>query len=447
MKSIKLVCTIGPACTEKIPKMVDLGMNVARFNLSHNTFDWHEKYIKKIKKYNQVATLLDTRGAEVRTQELDPLEIKKHEIITLSTKNSNLKNKIIKQTHPSLPKYVKKGTIILIDDGNIELEVISKTKTEIKCKAKNNAILKSRKSISIPNTDLNLPSITKYDIESIKFANKLNLDFIALSMIQHSNDIKKVKKLTQIPLIAKIEHPKALDDIDNIIDNADAIMIARGDLGLNIPPEQVPIIQKELIVKCAEKNKPVIVATQMLESMTTHPYPTRAETSDVANAILDGADAVMLSGETASGDYPLHSIKMMNKIIENTEPYVPDIKIPSDTIPEVIAESAKHAVITLDIKAIICTTHSGFTASLISKFNPKIPILTLTKNHATMKKLALVKGVYQFPITYSEKQIIKWAKDNKLLKKEDLIAVLCKESVSKHKKTVNTLKIKHVDLF
>lgn len=444
MKFTKIIATVGPVSNSPsvIKKLSDV--DVFRLNFSHGTYDWHSDAIKNIRKVSDAAILLDTKGPEVRTEPVDsPVKIKKGDIITLSPMHHDPSKLTIRQSYKKLSKYVKKGDMILIDDGNIELKVISSGK-DIRAVSKSDTELGSRKSLVVPGADVKMSDLTRKDVKDINFGIKHDVDIIALSLVKSAKTVEKVKKLVEgknISVIAKIEHPEGAKNIDEIIEVADGIMVARGDLGLYLPPEEVPLVQKKIVEKCNKAGKPVIIATQMLESMTKNPRPTRAEASDVANAILDGADCVMLSGETASGRFPYHAVEIMSKIIRRTDPYVKQkVRFSrSKSIPLAIAQSVCELAESLNVRAIVTPTTHGFTPTMISKFNPNIPILALVQNKKLAKRLSIVRGVTSY--NHTVKSVLKQQVSTRKLHKDDLIILSYKNQV-RNLTTTNCLEVR-----
>ncbi|MCK4808545.1 MAG: pyruvate kinase, partial [Candidatus Aenigmarchaeota archaeon] len=330
MRKTKIICTIGPASEDDktLKRLADAGMNVARLNFSHGDYAEHKPKIDKIKKLNEtldfpVSILLDMQGPEIRTGMLDEkLQLKEGDTLTLSTEKTN--KDAIYVNYKYLPGDVAEGSEIMIDDGLISLEVIRKNDTDVICRILNDAILGSKKTVNLPGADVKLPSFTEKDWDDVRFAIDNEVDLIAVSFVRSSDDIVRLREFldkgnSKIKIISKIEHPKAIDNFDGILEVSDGIMIARGDLGVEIPFEKVPIFQYDMVKKCNLAKKPVIIATHMLNSMIENPRPTRAEVTDVANAILIGSDAVMLSGETATGRYPVRSLKAMDKVAREIE--------------------------------------------------------------------------------------------------------------------------------
>ncbi|MGV8171266.1 MAG: pyruvate kinase, partial [Candidatus Woesearchaeota archaeon] len=341
-RKTKIICTIGPSSNTKdmIEKLFEKGMNIARLNFSHGTHEDHLKVIKIIQEINEkkeipIGIMLDTKGPEIRIGKFrEPTVLKDNDKITVTTREIEWCNeKIMNVTYQKLPEILQKGSLIYIADGTIELKVEAIEGTEIECTITIGGEISTRKNVNIPGAIVDLPAVSEQDIEDIEFGIKHGIDFIAQSFVKNTKDIQEVRKILadhgaeNIHIIAKIESFQALESLDKIIDVSDGIMIARGDLGVQIPIENIPSIQKNIIHKCNLVGKPVITATQMLESMTKNPRPTRAEATDVANAILDGSDAVMLSGETASGKHPLRAVDIMDKISRKTEKTLKSVKI------------------------------------------------------------------------------------------------------------------------
>lgn len=418
MKKTKIVCTIGPASeSEEVLKQLMLnGLNVARLNFSHGTHEEHKKRIDTIKKLREeldlpIAIMLDTKGPEIRIKTFKSGEVtlQTGDIFTLTTRDVEGDETIVSVSYEGLPKDVSKGTRILIDDGLVELEVIEIVNgTDIRCTVLNGGTIKDRKGVNVPNVPINLPAVTEKDIEDIKFGIENDVDFIAASFIRKAEDVLQIRKILEenggedIEIISKIENQQGVDNIDEIIEASDGIMVARGDLGVEIEAEKIPILQKQIIKKCNLAGKPVITATQMLDSMMRNPRPTRAEVTDVANAILDGTDAVMLSGETASGKYPVESVKTMYNIALNTESssqYLETLQSKrtlDNHISTTNAISRATCTTAEDLKAsaIITATSSGYTSKAVSKFRPQSPIIAATTSEKVMRKLALIWGVY-----------------------------------------------------
>ena len=418
----KIVATLGPASNtkSKIHSLVNAGVNVFRLNFSHGSQEENLRRMEIIRSINQelqapVAILADLQGPKIRigTIENGSIRLKVGQKITITTKNIIGNSEIISTSYQALPRDVNKGDIILIDDGNIGIKVIGKERKEIYGQVLYGGVLKSKKGINLPDTKVSLPSLTEKDKNDLEFCIEHDVDWVALSFVRKTEDILALRRIIEsseksIRIVAKIEKPEAVDNIDGIINASDALMVARGDLGVEIPMEQVPVIQKKLVRKCNEAGKPVIVATQMLESMAFNPKPTRAESSDVANAIMDGADAVMLSVETAAGEYPSLAVRSMSRIIESVEKGVEFIfnkNFEGDEFSEgylfdrVLASACKLANET-NANVITGITGSGYTAFNIARQRPHAQIYIFTGNKKLMTQLALVWGV---KVIYYEK--------------------------------------------
>ncbi|MDA8227958.1 MAG: pyruvate kinase [Desulfitobacterium hafniense] len=409
MRRTKIVCTIGPATEspEKVRELLASGMNVARLNFSHGTHEEHGARMRVLKEEairmgKHLGILLDTKGPEIRTGLVPDsgIELKNGSIMILDTIGDLGTTERVGITYSNLWKEVKAGNHILLDDGLIDLEVMSTEPEKIITKVINGGLLKSRKGVNVPGAPIELPAVTQKDIDDIKFGLNQGIDFIAASFTRKAADILAVRRIVeesghQITIIAKIESQEGIENLDSILEVADGLMVARGDLGVEIPVEEVPVYQKEMIKKCRLLGKPVIVATQMLDSMIRQPRPTRAEASDVANAILDGTDAIMLSGETAAGQFPIEAVKMMDKIARRTESTLDKKQARHPQLN--VAEAISHASVTiasdLDASAIITPTHSGITARMISKYRPKASIIAATPFASTARRLTLQWGI------------------------------------------------------
>jgi pyruvate kinase len=415
MRKTKIVCTIGPSseAPENLKKLVQAGMNVARLNFSHGDFEEHGRRIDNIRKVSEevgahTAILLDTKGPEIRVGKLkeESIELIQDEKIVLTTEEILGDINRISISYQNLPNDIKIGSNLLIDDGLIGLQVTNVQGTEIDCVILNGGTLKSRKSVNAPGVKISLPGITEKDRADIVFGISRNVDFIAASFVRKASDVLEIRTLleehnaTHIQIISKIENQEGVDNLNEILEVSDGLMVARGDLGVEIPAEDVPLVQKSMIAKCNIAGKPVITATQMLDSMQRNPRPTRAEASDVANAIFDGTDAIMLSGETAAGKYPVESVQTMSRIAEAAESaleYKEILKKQSraqqTTITEAISQAVANSALDLEAKAILTATESGYTARMISKYRPKAQIIAVTPIDHVMRRLALVWGV------------------------------------------------------
>ncbi|MFF2450485.1 pyruvate kinase [Neobacillus sp. NPDC058068] len=418
LRKTKIVCTIGPASesVEKLTQLINAGMNVARLNFSHGDFKEHGARIENIREASRitgktVAILLDTKGPEIRTNNMQngAIELKAGENVIVSMTEVEGTVEKFSVTYPGLIEDVHVGSKILLDDGLIGLEVIeiNKAANEIYTKILNSGTLKNKKGVNVPGVSVNLPGITEKDTQDILFGIEQGVDFIAASFVRRAKDVLEIRQLLEennavyTHIIPKIENQEGVDNIDEILEISDGLMVARGDLGVEIPAEEVPLVQKMLIKKCNALGKPVITATQMLDSMQRNPRPTRAEASDVANAIFDGTDAIMLSGETAAGLYPVEAVQTMNNIASRAEQALEHKEILSsrskDTehnLTDAIGQSVAHTALNLDVKSIITPTESGHTARMISKYRPKSAIVAVTANEPVCRRLQLVWGVY-----------------------------------------------------
>lgn len=415
MKKTKIICTMGPNTNDRdlIKQLAMYGMDIARFNFSHGDHEEQAGRFALVKSVREelnipIATLLDTKGPEIRTGDLkgdQKVVLKEGQKFTLTTRQILGDETIGRITYEGLPQDISAGNMILIDDGLIELCVDRVTDgTDIECTVVNGGEMGSRKGVNVPNVSIRLPGITDKDKDDILFGIEQGFDFIAASFVRNANCIQEIKELmwahdADIPVIAKIENAEGIKNLDEIIRVADGIMVARGDMGVEIPAEQVPHIQKEIIRKCNAAYKPVITATQMLDSMIRNPRPTRAEVTDVANAIYDGTDVVMLSGETANGKYPLEALQMMTKIAETTEQdlitaYQDTAKLHSKrSISSAVSNAAVQTAENLGAKAIVCPTISGFTARLTSKLKPNAEIIGCTPYEGVLRKMQIYWGV------------------------------------------------------
>ncbi|HIH31411.1 TPA: pyruvate kinase [Candidatus Woesearchaeota archaeon] len=452
-RKTKIICTIGPSSDteEMIAKMQERGMNIARLNFSHGTHEDHGKIMDLLHKINEnlevpIGVMLDTKGPEIRIGKFkEPTILKDDSEIILTTENIEWSdNKIISISYKNLPKIVEKGSLIYIADGTIELRVDEVKGREIRCRVSIGGEVNTRKNVNIPGAIVDLPAISDEDISDIEFGIEKKIDFIAQSFVKTAEDVLAVREILRrnnaghIHIIAKIESFQAMENLDRIVDAADGIMVARGDLGVQIPIENIPNAQKSIIKKCNIAGKPVITATQMLESMTKNPKPTRAEATDVANAILDGSDAIMLSGETASGKYPLRALDIMDKIARKTEQILKTTKIASwveedseykSTITDSLSKSVCSTAKDLEASAIITCTSTGHTARQISRHRPLIPIYAVTPNEHEFRKLVLTWGVYPVLIDYPEdtddlmEKSLDIIKSKKFVKEFDLVVI------------------------
>ena len=413
----KIICTIGPASqsVETLMKLIEAGMDVARLNFSHGTREQHQQVIDNVREASRktgeyVTILQDLSGPKIRTGKLQDkkVEIKTGSLFTFTIRDLLGDAEKVSTTYVHLPRDVKPGDTILVDDGKMKFSVMSTTETDVLCKVVNGGMLSEKKGMNLPGVSVSVPSITDKDIEDLKFGLANDIDYVALSFVRSASDlrqlrdflIKEAPKGKKIPIVAKIERGEAVESIDAIISESDVVMVARGDLGVELPPEDVPIIQKMVVRLCNEAGVPVIVATQMLESMIDSPRPTRAEANDVANAVLDGADAVMLSGETSVGNFPVEAVLTMDHIIRKAEVryqhHLDIARVPKAgdlTVFDAIGRAACVIANEIDAKAIVVITHSGFSAINTAKYRPKANILAVTDRDKILRRLNLVWGV------------------------------------------------------
>lgn len=472
MKKTKIVCTIGPSTDDDniLREMMKNGMDVARFNFSHSEHDVHKKRFEQVCRLRDelglnIATLLDTKGPEVRlkTFEKGSVVINDGDSFTLTTRDVQGDETICSITFGNLPKDISVGTSILIDDGAIELCAQSVNSTDIVCKVVRGGKISDHKGINVPDVNLSMPYISDADMKDLEFGAKMGFDYIAASFVRTGADVIYLRKFTQSlgwfnpRIIAKIENAQGVENIDEILQAADGIMVARGDMGVEIPFEKIPAIQKELIKKAYNAGKNVITATQMLESMISNARPTRAEITDVANAIYDGSSAIMLSGETAAGKYPVEAVKTMSRIAETTEgaiDYIGRFKKHADDLDPTITDAIAHASVTTahDLKAaaILTVTKSGGTARTLSKFRPNCPIIALTTDETTCHQLSLSWGIESGLMDEKDNtdQLIEHAIQVSLqkgyLKKGDLVVVTAGVPLG-ISGTTNLLKVERVD--
>lgn len=420
MKKTKIICTMGPSTDDPqvLQALIENGMDIARFNFSHGThpeqkarFDLLKSMREKLKK--PIAILLDTKGPEIRTGLLKnggKVRLEEGSQFILTSEEIQGDETRVYQTYPKLTEDVCPGNRILIDDGLIELEVKEIRGTDIVCQVLNGGELGQRKGVNIPNVSVGLPAITDKDREDIIFGIQEGIDFIAASFVRNADAIKEIKKILKehdaehISVIAKIENGEGIENIDRIINAADGVMVARGDMGVEIPAYQVPHVQKQIIDKCREKYKPVIIATQMLDSMIRNPRPTRAEVTDVANAVWEGTDAIMLSGETAAGKYPVESLKMMAQIAESSESGLDSYEIPDfrklrgdANVSSAVGVAAVQTATNLQAKCIVTPTMSGQTARLMANFHCPIPVYAVTPNDWARRRMQIYWGVTPLP--------------------------------------------------
>ena len=436
-RSAKIVCTLGPASnsSEMIVRLMHAGMDVARLNFSHGTHEDHARTIKRVREASArlskpIGILADLQGPKIRTGALkgrQPVQLVKGQRFTISIRPVEGTSEGVSTTYTRMARDVSRGDRILLGDGLIELHVISTTSTQVNCKVVNGGLLGEHKGINLPGVRLRIPAVTPKDHEDLVFALEQGANFVAVSFVRSAKDVLQAKKAIlrakhDVPVIAKLEKPEAIDNLDEILLVSDGVMVARGDLGVEMSPEKVPVVQKQIIAKACEARRPVITATQMLESMTQNPRPTRAETSDVANAVFDGSDALMLSAETASGCYPLEAVQMMDRIIREAEANNPHVLRPNPAqfnIAETASELICHASEELHMKVIAVFTETGSTARLVSKHRPRRPIIAFSTIQETRRRLSLNWGV--FPRTIAKVQDI-----------EELVQVAEKRLLEEH---------------
>ncbi|MDK7716879.1 pyruvate kinase [Aerococcus urinae] len=475
LKKTKVVCTIGPASEdpETLVELAKAGMDVARMNFSHGDHDEHLARIKAIRRVEReagkrIAVMLDTKGPEIRTHNMKdhaPVFLEKGKTVKISMTEVEGTQDMISVTYPQLINDVHVDSHILIDDGLVDLRVtdIDFDKGIVTTVVENSGLIKDKKGVNIPGVSVSLPGITEKDEADIRFGLENGIDIIAASFVRKPEDVLEIREILEetgnetVQIIPKIETQEGVDNIDGILQVSDGLMVARGDLGVEIPTEMVPVVQKELIRKCNAAGKPVITATQMLDSMQRNPRPTRAEASDVANAILDGTDAIMLSGETAAGDYPLEAVKTMTRIAMTTE-RESELRgqaqqalkeYQNSDVSEAIAQSVAHTARNLNTQTIVAATNSGHTARLISKYRPNAMILALTFSESRAHKLLLSRGVVPMviekPASTDEMTLLatQIAKEEDYAKDGDLILITAGVPVGETG-TTNLMKIQMI---
>lgn len=451
MKKTKIICTIGPASEgeEILEQLIQSGMNAARLNFSHGDYEEHGRRIKIIKSLRErlkkpVAIILDTKGPEIRTGNFSngSVELKQGQPFVFTTREVLGDQTICSISHIGLPSDVKVGDTILVADGLIGFGIDRIESTEIYCTVLNSGAIGNHKNVNIPGASISLPAMTQKDIDDITFGADNGIDIIAASFVRKSADVIAIKRLLEeknagnILIISKIESREGVDNIDEILKFSDGIMVARGDLGVEIPVEEVPLVQKMIIEKCNRAGKPVITATQMLDSMIRNPRPTRAEATDVANAIFDGTDCIMLSGETASGTYPVEAVKTMAKIAERTEDALNHEEMmekrrpkSARTVPDAISYSVCTTAAELGVSAIITATMTGHTALRVSKFRPGQTIIAVTPYEDVARRLSIVWGVYPIIMDNVESadqvinESVEKALQSGLVRKGDLVVI------------------------
>ena len=411
IKKTKIVCTLGPASEneETLRELIKNGLNVCRLNFSHGSHEEHKGRMDLVKKLREelnmpTAILLDTKGPEIRTGKFDVPEVflEEGQTFTITMKDVIGDKERCTVSYKGLANDVKPGDTILIDDGLVGLTVKEVNNDNIVCEVQNSGIVKNHKGVNVPGVKVNLPAITDKDRSDIEFGIEQGIDFIAASFVRKVSDVLAIREILEannaehIKIISKIENQEGVENLDEIIEVSDGIMVARGDLGVEIPTEEIPVVQKLMIKKCNEAGKPVITATQMLDSMIRNPRPTRAEVTDVANAIYDGTDAIMLSGETAAGKYPVEAVKTMARIAKRAEESLRNRRDKinkSKNVTDAISYATCTTAMDLEAKAILSSTASGHTARMVSKFRPDCPIVATTSNESVRRQLALTWGV------------------------------------------------------
>jgi pyruvate kinase len=426
MRFTKIVCTIGPACNteDKIAALIEAGMNVARLNFSHGTHAEHAANIGRLRRVanrlnRSISILQDLQGPKIRTGTLtdgQPVELHDNAELIITTREIKGSAQEVSTTYDGLPHDVKAGDRVLLDDGLLELRVEHVDETDVHLRVVHGGVLKEHKGINLPGVDVNTASLTEKDRVDLAFGVAQQVDYVAMSFVRRAEDVAQVKralveadpKAAKLPIIAKLEKPAALKNLDSILEISDGVMVARGDMGVELSPQQVPIAQKRIIEAANQKRKIVITATQMLESMIHNPIPTRAEVSDVANAIFDGTDAVMLSGETASGQYPIEAVRMMAAIAEEAEANAQQYSrwsIPNEVTSDdsvALARAARELAHDREVQAIAIFTLTGRNARLISKARPHVPILAFTPEPKTYNRLALMWGVTPYLVPHAD---------------------------------------------
>ena len=469
----KIVCTIGPASDgeERLRRLLDAGMDVARLNFSHGTSDEHSRRLQLLRRLARecgktIAILQDLQGPKIRTGALEggkPVELRAGSRVTITTRPTPGNARVISTTFHALPREVGPGSRILLSDGLIEFRVERVVGRDVVCRVVNGGELGEHQGINLPGIALKISALTAKDRRDVEFAIHHSVDYVALSFVRRPEDVLRLKRFLaragkNIPVVAKLEKPEAIDRLDDILRVADAVMLARGDLGVELPPERVPVIQKRVIERANAMKVPVITATQMLESMTMHPRPTRAEASDVANAIFDGADALMLSAETATGQFPSEAVRMMARIISTAETsprygWFARWRRRSDEtlpVPEAICESVAHMTETMNLKAVAVFTQSGSSARLVSKYRPRVPVFAFSPLTGILRRTALYWGVrpVHMPRVRSTDGMVEGAssrlRELGAAKPGDLIAVVAGTPIAR-RGTTNLLKLHRIE--
>ena len=477
MRKTKIICTLGPnAENYDILKEMSKYMDVGRFNFSHGTYEEHLYKLNLLKKVREetkrfIPALLDTKGPEIRTginKNSEKINLSENSVVEIVAGNEPCDESIISVTYDGIINDVEISDTILIDDGRIELKVLSKSNEKISCKVITGGLLGEQKGVNLPNVKIKLPDLTEKDIKDIQFGIENGFDIIAASFVRSANCIRQIKDIlsknnSEMLVIAKIENREGIENLDEIIEEADGIMVARGDLGVEVNATEVPYLQKRIIKKCNEKGKVVITATQMLESMISNPRPTRAEVTDVANAIYDGTDVIMLSGETANGKYPVEAVKTMHEIALETESHINNQHRIEDlyqtgikhTITNTTCKNITVAANELNAAAIITPSITGYTAKVISKYKPNVPILALSENDRVVRQLMLYYGVMPFHFNRPDASdaivgdAIVQLRDSGHIKVGDVVVVAFGRSIASNSETgnkpnTNTMRIETV---
>lgn len=472
MKKTKIICTLGPATSdlETMKDLIRAGLNAARMNFSHGDYEEHKGRINNMKQAMEelgehIPLVLDTKGPEIRLKKFKDgsVELVKGDKFIITADDVEGTKDIVSVTYADIAKDLKVGSTVLLDDGLIELTVTKIEGNNVECLVQNNGPLSNNKGVNLPDVNVNLPSMTDKDKSDILFGIEQGVDFVAASFVRSGNDVKEIRKVlnenggSHIDIISKIESREGVNNLDDILRESEGIMVARGDLGVEIPPEEVPFIQKTMIAKANKAGKLVVTATQMLESMTNNPRPTRAEASDVANAIYDGTDVIMLSGETAKGKYPVKAVEMMSRIAVATEKSLNYNRILTEhkanirpTVADNISYSSCLIANDLDAACIIPVTSSGYSARMVSRFKPSCPIVVVTDKANIARKLNLVWGckpvlIEGFNNSFDEtfKKAVSVAKDKMIAKKGDSIVLVTGDPLGVEGAT-NTMKVEIV---
>lgn len=448
MRRAKIVCTIGPATEslENVQALVDAGMDVARLNRSHGDHKVHEEVYRNVRTAAEasgraVAVLVDLQGPKIRLGRFINGEevLAEGDVFTITTDDIEGTKEICSTTYKGLPGDARVGDRLLIDDGRVAVRVTAVEGNNVVTRVEVAGTVSNNKGINLPGVAVSVPALSEKDEDDLRWALKIGADMIALSFVRNASDMEDVKKIMReegrtVPVIAKVEKPQAVDNLAEIVDAFDGVMVARGDLGVELPLEQVPLVQKRAIELCRRNAKPVIVATQMLESMISAPTPTRAETSDVANAVLDGADAVMLSGETSVGDYPIETVRTMARIVENTEEHGGERIAPLGTTPHTrggaITRAAAEVGDVLGVKYLVTFTQTGDSAKRMSRLRSHIPLLAFTPESKVRRELALSWGIQTYEVPMVEhsdemaRQVDQTLQANKLADAGDVVVIV-----------------------